>query len=115
MRRAVRLLLAAVAVGGVLFLFILPGRTWLAQGQASATAQRADSALAQENAALTKQVAQLQNTSYLEQLARQQYGLVMPGETAYGIIPPAVTPTTVPPPAKPHHHRSFWQSLEFWN
>jgi hypothetical protein len=109
------LLLIGVAVGGVLFLFILPGRTWLAQGRATAAAQRQDAALSQENAALTKRVAQLQNTGYIEQLARQQYGLVLPGETAYGIVLPTAAPTTVPPPAKPRHHHSFWQSLEFWN
>jgi hypothetical protein len=99
----------------VLFLFVLPGRTWLAQGRATAAAQRQDAALSQENAAITKRVAQLQNTAYIEQLARQQYGLVLPGEAAYGIVLPTASPTTVPPLPRPHHHRSFWQSLEFWH
>ena len=116
MRRAVRALLAAVAVGGVLFLFILPGRVWLAQGRAAATAQRQEAALSQENAALAKRVAQLQSTSYIEQLAREQYGLVLPGEQAYGILVPATAPpTTVPPAPKPRHHHSIWQSIQFWN
>ena len=38
--------------------------------------------------------AQLQNTAYVEQIARQEYGLVMPGEQAYAILPP---------PADHHH------------
>jgi cell division protein FtsB len=101
MRRAVRLLLVMVAVGGLLFLFVLPGRIWLAQGRAAATAKRQNAALTRENAALAKRVAQLHNPAYIAQLARQQYGLVMPGEQAYVILPPPTTSTTTPP-AKHH-------------
>jgi cell division protein FtsB len=98
MRRAVRLGLVALALGVIVFLFLLPGRTWLAQGRASAVAQRQDTALTKENAALAKRIAQLQSSAYIEQLARQQFGLVMPGEQAYGILLPAATTTTVPSP-----------------
>jgi cell division protein FtsB len=110
MRRAVRVLLVAVALGTIVFLFVLPGRTWLAQGRANAVAQRQDAALTKENAALTKRIAQLQSSAYIEQLAREQFGLVMPGEQAYGILLPAATTTTAPsttttattaPPQKP--------------
>ncbi len=87
----------AVVVGGILFLFLWPARTWLEQSQAMSTAQRRAALLAQENAALSNRVSQLRSTSYIEQVARQQYGLVMPGEKAYGILPPAAT-TTVPHP-----------------
>jgi cell division protein FtsB len=90
-------LLVAVVVGGILFLFLWPARTWLEQSQAMSTAQRRAAVLAQENAALSNRVSQLRSTSYIEQVARRQYGLVMPGEKAYGILPPAAT-TTVPHP-----------------
>ncbi|HVA73959.1 MAG TPA: septum formation initiator family protein [Acidimicrobiales bacterium] len=96
MRTAVRALLVAVVAGGILFLFLLPGRTWLEQSRAMSAAQRRASVLAQENAALTNRVNQLHNTAYIEQVARQQYGLVMPGEKAFGILLPEAT-TTVPP------------------
>jgi cell division protein FtsB len=99
MRRAVQVLLVAVAVGGIVFLFVLPGRTWLGQGHAGDVAHRQDAALSKENAALAKRVAELQNTAYIEQIARQQYGLVMPGEQAYGILLPPAAPTTT---ALPH-------------
>jgi cell division protein FtsB len=106
MRRAVRVLLVVVAAGGIVFLFVLPGRVWLAQGRANAVAERQDAALTKENAALAKRVAQLQSAAYIEQLAREQFGLVMPGEQAYGILlPPAsttTTTTTVAPPRKHH-------------
>ena len=102
MRRAVRILLVAVAVGGLLFLFVLPGRTWLAQRSAMSAAQRRLELLSRENAALTKQAAELRNPAYVAQIARQQYGLVMPGEKAFGILPPtASTTTTTVAPAVP--------------
>jgi cell division protein FtsB len=98
MRRAVRLALLAVLVGGIVFLFVLPGRTWLAQGRASSVAHHQDSALTRENAALAQRVAQLRNPAYIEQLARQQFGLVRPGEQAYALLPPTSPSTTVPSP-----------------
>ena len=103
MRRAVRVLLVVVTVGGILFLFVLPGRTWLQQDRAMAAAQHRSSVLSTENQALAKRVSQLQSTSYVEQIARQQYGLVMPGEQAYGILLPAAVPTTTVAPAVKHH------------
>jgi cell division protein FtsB len=96
-RTAVRALLVAVVVGGIMFLFLWPARTWLEQSRAMSAAQRRAAVLAQENTALSNRVAQLRSTAYIEQVARQQYGLVMPGEKAYGILPPTAT-TTVPPP-----------------
>lgn len=107
MRKAVRLLLVLVVVGGVLFLFVWPGRTWLDQGRAMGQTQHQINTLAQENKALSKEAAELQNTSYVEQQARQQYGLVLPGEKAYGILPPeATTTTTTTVPAHKLHGRS---------
>jgi cell division protein FtsB len=102
MRRAVRLLLLAVASGAIVFLFVLPGRIWLAQQRDSSVAQRQLRVLSRENAALQKRASQLQNTAYIAQIARQQYGLVMPGEQAYVILPPPPTTTTVPRPSRHH-------------
>jgi cell division protein FtsB len=96
----VRLLLAVVVLGGIGFLFVLPGRTWLQQGRAMSIAQHRVSVLAQEDKDLSIRASQLQSPAYVEQLARQEYGLVMPGEKAYAIIPPlATTTTTAPPPS----------------
>lgn len=91
------MLLAAVTVGGIVFLFVLPGRIWLAQQRDTSVAQRQLSVLSHENAILAKRAAQLQNQAYIEQIARQRYGLTMPGEQAYDILPPPATTTTVPP------------------
>jgi cell division protein FtsB len=99
LRRAVRLLIAAVLVGGVVFLFVLPGRTWLQQRAAMNQAAHRLQVLQAENAVLARRAAQLQDPAYIERIAREQYGLVMPGQQAYGIIPPAVTTTTTVPGA----------------
>lgn len=105
MRRAVRLLLIAVAAGGLVFLFVLPARTWLNQSKATSTAQSRAALLARENKALTLRANQLQNPAYVEQIARQQYGLVPQGEQAYGIIPPTATTTTSTTTVPPAAHR----------
>jgi hypothetical protein len=93
-RRTVRLLLAAVAAGGIVFLFVLPGREWLGQDRGISRAEHRLSVLSQENAALSKRARQLESNPYIEQIARQEYGLVMPGEQAYGVLPPAPTTTS---------------------
>lgn len=101
MRRAVRTLLVVVALGGLLFLFILPGRTWLQQRSAMSSAERRLHLLNAENDALARRATQLQSAGYVEQIARDQYGLVLPGEQAYGILPPTATTTTTTVP-NPH-------------
>lgn len=87
MRRVVWLILGAVVLLGVLLLFVLPGRTMLAQRHTLAITQSRVSALAQENAILAERVNQLQQPAQIEQIAREQYGLVLPGQQAYAIIP----------------------------
>ena len=87
MRRAVQITLASVVVLGVLLLFVLPGRTLLAQRHSLAVNQTRASVLSQENAKLTAKIKQLQDPAQIEQIARTEYGLVMPGQQAYAIIP----------------------------
>lgn len=94
MRRTVRILLIVVALGALLFLFVLPGRTWLQQRDAMSSTARRLQVLDQENQELAKKATQLQNPTYVGQIARSQYGLVQPGEQSYGILPATATTTT---------------------
>jgi len=87
----------SVAVVGVLFLFVFPARTYLAQRQDLAAASARVQILSTENKNLTDQAAKLHNDAEIERLARQQYGLVRPGEEAYAILPSPPPPTTAPP------------------
>ncbi|MDQ2724103.1 MAG: septum formation initiator family protein [Actinomycetota bacterium] len=81
------ILLLSVVVLGVLLLFVLPGRTMLAQRHTLAVTQGRVIALSRENAKLDERVKQLQDPAQIQQIARTQYGLIMPGQQAYAIIP----------------------------
>jgi cell division protein FtsB len=101
MRRAVRILLVALVLGGLVLLFVLPGRTLLAQRSASRQDQQRLAVLNKENAELARRAALLQNPAYVEQIARSEYGLVLPGQRSYGILPPTATTTTASPSSNP--------------
>jgi cell division protein FtsB len=109
-RRLVWLLLASVTLVAALFLFVLPGRTYLGQRRSLSAAEERARVLSAENAKLDQQIRQLQTDAEIERLARQQYGLVKPGEQAFAILPPkqAVAGPTPPPPPKPQH-RAWWE------
>jgi cell division protein FtsB len=87
LRRAVRLAVAVITVAGVLFLFGFPVRTWLQQQHQMSADQRRVAALKAENAKLSARIAQLHNTAQIERIARSQYGLVLPGQHAYVVVP----------------------------
>ncbi len=100
MRRAVQLLLGAVAVAAIMLLFVLPGRTFLAQSHSLAATQKQVSDLAAANAQLRAEAKSLQSNSKIEWIAREDYGLVMPRQRAYAVIPVGTTTTTALPAAK---------------
>ncbi|HLY82223.1 MAG TPA: septum formation initiator family protein [Acidimicrobiales bacterium] len=110
--RILWLLLGSVILVGALFLFLVPGRTYLGQRRSLTAAQTRVRVLTTANAKLDQQIQQLQTDAEIERLAREQYGLVKPGEEAYAILPPKQSPRPPTPPAparKPHH--PWW---EFW-
>ena len=87
-------------VGG-LFLFVLPGRTYLTQRRASTPPTVRTGCCRPRTPSSTQRVQQLQTDAEIERLARQQYGLVKPGEEAYAILPPKQAPAT---PSAPRAH-----------
>ena len=101
MRRSLWPFVLALAAVGVLFLFVFPARTYLSQRQQLAAATARVKVLATENGRLTDEASKLHNDAEIERLAREQYGLVRPGEEAYAILPSPPPPTTVPPPPVP--------------
>ena len=110
-RRAVWPFLVSVAVVGVLFLLVFPARTYLAQRRSLVAAQTKLKVLTTENKGLDQRVTALQQPAEIERLAREQYGMVKPGEEAYAILPTPAPPTTVPPPKPPAPHRNVVQRL----
>ena len=81
---AVTLALAAVVV---LFVAVYPTQALLDQQDESKETAAELRAVEEENLQLEQRVAELQTDAAIEQLARDEYGLVYPGEEAYAILP----------------------------
>ena len=92
-RRALLLVVLAVMAAMGMFLFGYPTRTYLDQRAQLTSEQAMVDRLAVQNQTLQAEAAQLQNTGEIERLARQDYGLVQPGQEAYAILP---APTPAP-------------------
>ena len=97
-----RIALIGLALVAILFVFVFPTRSYLAQRHQVAGAERDVSVLQQQNAKLQQEARQLQSPSEVERMAREQFHMVFPGEQAYTVTPlptpttTATTTTTVP-------------------
>ena len=96
-----RLALAALALIAILFVFVFPMRTYLAQRREVSAAQHDVDVLRHQNDQLQAQAIELQTTAAIERMAREQFHYVMPGEQVYEVVPGGATPsgtstTTVP-------------------
>ena len=122
-RRAAWPLIVSVLVVALLFLFVFPTRTYVAQRRSLGAAQNKVEVLSEQNRQLASRVQKLNTDAEIERLAREQYNLVKPGEEAYAILPKPtpVTPTTQPAAeqAPPKKSKGFLASvldkLAFWN
>jgi cell division protein FtsB len=109
------LLIACLALVGVLFLGSFPARTYAAQGRQRRTVEERVHSRAAENRTLAERAAQLETDSEIERIAREQYGLVRPGEEVYAVLgapPPPPPPPPAPAPAPPHEKRWWERALE---
>ncbi|HUG74251.1 MAG TPA: septum formation initiator family protein [Acidimicrobiia bacterium] len=66
---------------------ILPFRQIIASDRAVELSERKLEALVEENRRLEREVAALQSLEEVERLARENFGLVMPGEIGYVSVP----------------------------
>jgi cell division protein FtsB len=90
----VRATVASLILVGVLFAFVFPTRTWLAQRAKAADAQSELTLLRHQTAELDGEAARLRSDREVERVARARFGLVMPGEQAWAVVPPPTTTTT---------------------
>jgi cell division protein FtsB len=79
---------------GLLLVAILPTRTLLQQRRDTKAATVELRELRDHNAELAERARRLRDPREIEQLAREQYGLVRPGEEPYVVLP-------APPPPRP--------------
>ncbi len=118
-RRVRRLFVAALVVAGILFTFGNPARTWYDQRQEISAARERNAVLDEQSRHLQARVDQLGTDAEVERIARGEYGLVKPGEEAFGILP---APGSAPVPngaPRPPEERSWWprawDTATFWS
>lgn len=91
---------------------IFPFRQILAQNRQVESTQAKLAALQAENAALEAQIEALNTDVELERIAREQHGMVRPGETGYTVHSPPGSELPVPPdPADSFDDRGFVQKI----
>jgi cell division protein FtsB len=95
-----RLALAALAVVAILFVFVFPTRSYLAQRRQVQNEQHKVDVLREQNDKLQAEAIRLQSRAVQEQMAREDFHRVYPGEQVYDIVPgerPTATSTTTVP------------------
>jgi cell division protein FtsB len=78
----------SVALSGVLVYAVFPVRTYLSQRSDTDRAREQLDVLSEENERLEQRADELRDPETVEELARRDHNLVMPGEESYGIMPP---------------------------
>ena len=102
-----------VAVFVILILMAAaPARQAYEQKQAVARERARLEALKTENRSLEQRLARLNDPEYQEKLAREQLGLVRPGETSYVVVP-GPTPTQTVAADEPAK-RAWHEKLASW-
>ncbi len=71
MRLAVKIALVLLVLGGAMYLFVFPARTYLAQKQGIAAEERTVAVLKAEDSKLTAESSALQDNATIEQIARR--------------------------------------------
>lgn len=104
------LALAALVGLVVAALAVVPFRQVLARERSVALSQEKLDALVEENLRLEQMVAALQTDEEIERLAREQFGLVMPGEVGYV----AVIPEGVDDPAPVERRTTLDRDTPWW-
>jgi cell division protein FtsB len=95
-----RLALGALAIVAILFVFVFPTRSYLSQRHQVQQEQHKVDVLREQNDKLQREAIRLQSPAVQEQMAREDFHRVHPGEQVYDIVPgvttPAATSTTLP-------------------
>ena len=107
------LLVVAVMVGVVVLAGIFPFRQILAGNREVSVAEDKLDAIVEETAVLEARIRALQTPEEVERLAREQFGLVMPGEIGYVVVtPPWENDDSAPEQqVAPQQDRSWWQGV----
>lgn len=77
-----------LVAGGLALTGLAPARQAYLQRQRIVAEERRLAALQAENGRLSERLQRLNDPEYVEKLAREQLGLVKPGEVSYVVVPP---------------------------
>lgn len=89
-----RIAVASLALIAIMFLFVFPTRSYLAQERQVRAARHAVEDLKTQNAELAREERLLQTPSEIERMARVQFNMVFPGEHAYNVVNAGNKPTS---------------------
>jgi cell division protein FtsB len=78
----------SVALSGLLVYAVFPVRTYLSQRSDTNRAREQLDVLSEENQRLEQRADELRDPETIEEIARRDHNLVMPGEESYAILPP---------------------------
>ena len=78
----------SVALSGLLVYAVFPVRTYLSQRSDNNRAREQLDVLSEENERLEQRADELRDPETVEEIARRDHNLVMPGEESYAILPP---------------------------
>jgi cell division protein FtsB len=99
MDRSARIAVGSLVLVAMMFLFVFPTRSYLAQQRQVRDARHSVQVLRAQNSQLAREAKRLRTPSEIERLARSQFNMVFEGEEAYNVVPPqgsATTTTTTP-------------------
>ncbi|HEY4398418.1 MAG TPA: septum formation initiator family protein [Acidimicrobiia bacterium] len=100
-RVLVRVLLGAMAIVALLFVFVFPARTLLAQRQQTDKERKTLQLLHEQSRKLAEESQRLQSDAEVQRMAREQYGFVYPGEHPFVVVPPSTTSPPAPTTSAP--------------
>ena len=84
-----RIIIATLILGVIGAMAIEPTRQLIEQRQRIAAMSSDVQKIESSNAALEARIDRLKDPDYIEQRAREQIGLILPGETSYVVMPPS--------------------------
>lgn len=95
-RSRVATLVFAVLMAGFVVAFVYPTRTYLRQRTDLSAAETRLQVLERETRILENESTRLASDAEIERVAREQYGLLRPGETPWVLVPETTANTTAP-------------------
>jgi len=93
-----RITVASLVFVAMMFLFVFPTRSYLAQHRQVNAARHAVEDLRAQNEQLEREAERLKTPAEIERLARSQFNMVFPGEQAYNVVPLKGSATTTSTP-----------------